>query len=113
MDQITIFKARAIRTMDPNCPLATHVAVAAGRKIPGKTLGWMQQFAKQYGSNFLCTEFLREGKAYSGDKRRFAIGAADFVEDVTNWEVSGYPFLLKPATTGLVVDGKVLRNTFA
>lgn len=79
----------------PASMIPIHIANAIGPKIPGRTRQWLTDFAATKRCNFLCNEPVREGKQYTGDMRRYGIGAPDFVKQVRQWVAAEYEFLVK------------------
>ena len=76
------------------------IAVPVGKRIPPRTINWLQQFAQRYNRMLLYAEQISENGTFTNKQKVFAYGPPDFQTEVTTRIANG-EFTLDALTSGL------------
>jgi hypothetical protein len=73
------------------------IAIPVGKRIPQRTINWLQQFAQQHNRMLLYAEQISEAGVFTNRQNVFAYGPPDFQSEVTT-RVSNGEFTLAALT---------------
>ncbi|MEP5766261.1 MAG: hypothetical protein ABJ308_16805 [Halieaceae bacterium] len=94
----------------PGSRVRVNLATAVGPRIPGKTIQWLRNYARNERCDFLCHEHVREGKTYTGALSYFGAGSPEFEQEVENWKASGYDFTVTASNSTMVIGDKFFKQ---
>ena len=71
--------------------LPVDVAVPVGRRIPGRALNWLQEFARRNGRPLLFSEQVRENGVYTRAQLFMAHGPVEFQQHIAQLTADNKP----------------------